>query len=60
MIQVRGLLILCLLGCVPATIADPIAIAIHGGAGTLTRDSITLEQERSYLAILNTAVQQGY
>jgi beta-aspartyl-peptidase (threonine type) len=60
MIQVRRLLILCLLGCVPATIADPIAIAIHGGAGTLTRDSITLEQERSYLAILNTAVQQGY
>ncbi|MBT6332944.1 MAG: beta-aspartyl-peptidase, partial [Halieaceae bacterium] len=60
MIQMRGLLILCLLGFVPATLADPIAIAIHGGAGTLTRDSITLEQERSYLMILNTAVQQGY
>ena len=60
MFWMRRLLLLCLLGFVPATLADPIAIAIHGGAGTLTRDSITLEQERSYLAILNTAVQQGY
>ena len=56
----RLLLLLSLLGLVPGAFADPIAIAIHGGAGTLTRDSITPEQERDYLAILNTAVQQGH
>ncbi|WP_435211840.1 isoaspartyl peptidase/L-asparaginase family protein [Luminiphilus sp. nBUS_16] len=61
MFQLRRLLLLLgLLGLVPGAFADPIAIAIHGGAGTLTRDSITPEQERDYLAILNTAVQQGH
>ena len=61
MLQLRRLLLLLgLLGLVPVTFAEPIAIAIHGGAGTLTRDSITAEQERDYLAILNTAVQQGH
>ena len=61
MLQLRRLLLLLgLLGLVPVTFAEPIAIAIHGGAGTLTRDSITPEQERDYLAILNTAVQQGH
>ena len=61
MFQLRRLLLLLgLLGLVPVTFAEPIAIAIHGGAGTLTRDSITPEQERDYLAILNTAVQQGH
>jgi beta-aspartyl-peptidase (threonine type) len=60
MLQPRGLLLLGLLSWVPVSFADPIAMAIHGGAGTLTRDSITPEQERDYLAILNTAVQQGY
>ena len=61
MFQLRRLLLLLgLLGLVPVTFAEPIAIAIHGGAGTLTRDSITAEQERDYLAILNTAVQQGH
>ena len=61
MLQLRRLLLLLgLLGLVPVTFSEPIAIAIHGGAGTLTRDSITAEQERDYLAILNTAVQQGH
>ena len=61
MLQLRRLLLLLgLLGLVPVTFSEPIAIAIHGGAGTLTRDSITPEQERDYLAILNTAVQQGH
>lgn len=61
MFQLRRLLLLLgLLGLVPVTFSEPIAIAIHGGAGTLTRDSITAEQERDYLAILNTAVQQGH
>ncbi|MDG1066349.1 MAG: isoaspartyl peptidase/L-asparaginase, partial [Luminiphilus sp.] len=60
MFHLRRIMLLCLLSHMPWVTADPIAIAIHGGAGTLTRDSITPEQERAYLKILNAAVQQGY
>ena len=40
--------------------AAPVAIALHGGAGTLTRDKMTPEQERVYLEILDTAVELGH
>ena len=40
--------------------AAPIAIALHGGAGTLSRETMTPEQERAYLEILDTAVEAGY
>jgi beta-aspartyl-peptidase (threonine type) len=36
------------------------AIAIHGGAGTIMRSLMTAEQEKSYLAGLDEAVEAGY
>jgi beta-aspartyl-peptidase (threonine type) len=40
--------------------ADNFAIAIHGGAGTITRDSMTPEREAQYEAKLQEAVNAGY
>ncbi|GAB3531387.1 beta-aspartyl-peptidase [Pontibacter brevis] len=37
-----------------------LAIAIHGGAGTITRASLTPEQEKAYKAALKEAVEIGY
>ncbi|RDV14019.1 isoaspartyl peptidase/L-asparaginase [Pontibacter diazotrophicus] len=37
-----------------------IAIAIHGGAGTITKASLTPEQEKAYKAALKEAVELGY
>ena len=37
-----------------------IAIAIHGGAGTLTREDMTGEKERAYRAALATALDAGH
>src|SRR5690606_17784962 len=36
------------------------AIAIHGGAGTITRESMTPEREAQYKAKLKEAVDAGY
>jgi beta-aspartyl-peptidase (threonine type) len=38
----------------------PIGIVIHGGAGTINRDSMTPAQEQAYHAMLTHAVNQGY
>ena len=38
----------------------PIGIIIHGGAGTISRDSMTPAQEQAYHAMLTHAVNQGY
>ena len=38
----------------------PIAIALHGGAGTITRDMMSPEQEAAYRAIMDQAVSSGY
>ena len=35
------------------------AIAIHGGAGTITRDNMTAEMETEYMATLNEALTIG-
>ncbi len=37
-----------------------ISIAIHGGAGTITRQSMTSEQERAYRSALDVALTIGY
>jgi len=37
-----------------------IAIAIHGGAGTIPRGSLTSEQEKMYLEALRSAMEAGY
>ncbi|MGP9801139.1 isoaspartyl peptidase/L-asparaginase family protein [Rheinheimera sp. NSM] len=38
----------------------PIGIVIHGGAGTISRDSMSAAQEQAYHAMLTHAVSQGY
>jgi len=40
--------------------ASPVAIAIHGGAGTITRANMTAEREASIRATLKASVQAGY
>jgi L-asparaginase / beta-aspartyl-peptidase len=37
----------------------PYAIAIHGGSGTITRASLSLEKESAYRAVLAEALQSG-
>jgi beta-aspartyl-peptidase (threonine type) len=39
---------------------SPIAIAIHGGAGTITRESLTPEKERAYREKLEEALRAGH
>lgn len=39
---------------------SPIAIAIHGGAGTIERSKFTPEKEKAYRAKLKEAVEAGY
>jgi len=39
---------------------SPIAIAIHGGAGTIERSKFTPEKEKAYRAKLKEAVETGY
>ncbi|EPG6919246.1 TPA: isoaspartyl peptidase/L-asparaginase [Proteus mirabilis] len=38
----------------------PIRLVIHGGAGTITKDTITPEQEKEYKAKLTEALNAGY
>ena len=52
---------------VPAFAADlepqgkpPVAIAIHGGAGTILKSSMTPEKEADYKKVLTHAVKHGY
>jgi len=39
---------------------SPIAIAIHGGAGTISRESLSPERERDIRAALEEAIRAGY
>ena len=38
----------------------PIAIVIHGGAGTISRKDMTPEQDRTYRTVLKQALEAGY
>ncbi len=40
--------------------SPPIAIAIHGGAGTITKANLTAEQDQAYRAKLQEALLVGY
>lgn len=42
------------------TVTNPIAIAIHGGAGTIEKSNFTPELEAAYRAKLAEAVETGY
>jgi len=39
---------------------QPIAIAIHGGAGTILKSNMSAEKEAKYREALDTALQRGY
>jgi beta-aspartyl-peptidase (threonine type) len=39
---------------------DKITIVIHGGAGTISRENMTIEQEKAYKLGLQTALELGY
>lgn len=51
-------------GCMPVNAAEspsrPVAIAIHGGAGTILREELTPAKEAAYHAALETALQAGH
>jgi beta-aspartyl-peptidase (threonine type) len=40
--------------------AAPVAIIVHGGAGTITRENLTPELEKAYTEALSSAVEFGY
>ena len=44
----------------PENTPKPIAIAIHGGAGTIQKENFTPELEAAYRAKLTQAVEKGY
>jgi len=59
--SVAALLLSLLFACLPLQAAEPpIAIAIHGGAGTIEKSSMTPEQERAYRGKLREALDNGY
>ncbi len=54
---------LCLLAALSLTaqdFKDRITLVIHGGAGTITREHMTAEQEKAYREALRRSLQQGY
>lgn len=61
-----SLLATTLIACGPANQASnqvqepPIAIAIHGGAGTILKENMTPEKEQEYHAALAQAIDAGY
>ena len=44
----------------PSTANHPIAIVIHGGAGTISRKDMTPEQDKAYRVALKQALEAGY
>src|SRR5918993_466397 len=40
--------------------SNPIAIAIHGGAGTITRENMSAENELRYRATLEESINAGH
>ncbi len=56
----RILLVLCLIGAGAAAAESPIAIAIHGGAGTIERSVLGEEQEAAIRKDLDAALDAGY
>ncbi|RUO44029.1 beta-aspartyl-peptidase [Aliidiomarina taiwanensis] len=59
-----SLLTIGLAACVdsdgPTSTEQPIAIAIHGGAGTITRENMSPEREEQYRQALAYATEAGY
>ena len=59
--MVKFYLWLCVLLAATVNAGDgPIAIALHGGAGTILKEEMTEEKEAAYGAVLTEAVERGY
>jgi len=63
--RAAALLLLAILACVPAARGAEgdtpmLTIAIHGGAGVITRGSLSAEEEAAYRADLGRALDAGY
>ncbi len=61
--KMKQLLILAMLSIVlqsAVTSADKIAIAIHGGAGTISPDKMTPEREKAIRATLTSSLEAGH
>ena len=55
-----GCLLLCLFPVWSAAAGQPVAIALHGGAGTIERDRMSAEVEAEYRSFLDKAISDGY
>ena len=53
-------LVLCLLPLWVVAADQPVAIALHGGAGTIERDRMSAEAEAEYRSFLDRAISEGY
>ncbi len=42
------------------SVAEPVAIVLHGGSGTIARERLTAELEAAYTSALDRAVSSGY
>ncbi|MDG0978763.1 MAG: isoaspartyl peptidase/L-asparaginase [Halieaceae bacterium] len=56
----RHLVLALALAFTPSVYAGPVAIIIHGGAGTITPDKLTPELETAYTQALSSAAEFGY
>ncbi len=59
-IFLTGIVITGILSMSNASANTPVAIVIHGGAGTITRASLTDEKEASIRAVLEASIKAGY
>ncbi len=55
-----GGLLLCIFPVWAVAAGQPVAIALHGGAGTIERDRMSAEVEAEYRSFLDKAISDGY
>lgn len=53
-------LFICLFPMWAVATEQPVAIALHGGAGTIERDRMSAEVEAEYRSFLDKAISEGY
>lgn len=56
----RSLILAALLACTTAMAESPVAIAIHGGAGTILPENMTAEREKAIRAALEQSIRAGH
>ena len=58
--RLLGGLFICLFPLWAVATEQPVAIALHGGAGTIERDRMSAEVEAEYRSFLDEAISDGY